>query len=133
MDGHGVNFGSRTGPGKEVAEVAREDNCIFCKIIDKKLPASFVTEDDDMVVIRDIKPQAPTHLLVMPRSHVRNLGECEDAELLGRLFQTAARVARDQKLSSFRTVVNTGPQSGQSVFHLHIHVLGGRSLRWPPG
>ena len=114
-----------------------EDSCLFCRIISSKTPGDLVYQDDRCMVIRDINPQAPTHLLVVPREHLESLDEAtqKDEALLGHLLRIAARVANDagHADSGYRTVVNTGAGAGQSVFHLHIHVLGGRSLSWPPG
>ena len=114
-----------------------EENCLFCKIVDGKIPAEFVHQDDRCVVIRDINPQAPTHVLVIPREHIESLNDAgqRDEGLLGHLLRVAARVANDlgHEESGYRTVINTGEGAGQSVFHLHVHVLGGRPLNWPPG
>ena len=113
------------------------DDCIFCKIVAGGIPAAKIFEDERAVVFRDINPQAPTHALVIPREHVASLNEAsEDNEaLLGHLLLVAARVAREEGLaeSGYRTVINTGAGAGQSVFHVHVHLLGGRSLTWPPG
>ncbi len=113
------------------------EDCLFCRIIDRKVPAKFVHEDEQAVAIQDIHPQAPVHLLVIPRKHLATLQEAcaEDAALLGHLLQVAAQLARERGLESrgYRTVINNGPGAGQSVFHLHVHVLGGRPLHWPPG
>jgi histidine triad (HIT) family protein len=114
-----------------------EENCLFCRMITKEIPADFVYQDDRAIVIRDINPQAPTHLLVIPVEHLESLDEAskKDEPLLGHLLRVAARVANDEGLaeSGYRTVINTGAGAGQSVFHLHVHVLGGRALSWPPG
>ena len=114
-----------------------EPNCLFCRIIAREIPAEFVKEDDQAVVITDINPQAPTHLLVIPREHLESLNDAtqKDETLLGHLLRVAAQVANAAGLeeSGYRTVVNTGAGAGQSVFHLHVHVLGGRPLNWPPG
>ena len=114
-----------------------EQNCLFCRMIAKDMPAEFVYEDEQAVVIRDINPQAPTHLLVIPVEHLDSLDEAarRDEPLLGHLLRVAARVANDEGLaeSGYRTVINTGAGAGQSVFHLHVHVLGGRAMNWPPG
>jgi histidine triad (HIT) family protein len=103
----------------------------------KEVPADVVHEDDRSVVIRDLNPQAPTHLLVIPTEHLESLDEAsqKDEKLLGHLLRVAARVANDEGLgeSGYRTVINTGAGAGQSVFHLHVHVLGGRAMNWPPG
>lgn len=111
-----------------------DSNCIFCKVVDKQIPAKFVLEDKDFVAIRDVNPQAPTHILIIPKHHVRNIAEFEDATALGKLFQAAKTIAQEEKLENgFRVVVNTGDDGGQTVDHLHIHILGGRALKWPPG
>ena len=106
-------------------------------MITKEVPADFVHRDDRLVVIRDINPQAPTHLLVIPVEHLESLDDAsqKDEELLGHLLRVAARVANDNGLAEggYRTVINTGAGAGQSVFHLHVHVLGGRVMNWPPG
>lgn len=106
-------------------------------MITKEIPAEFVHQDDRAVVVRDINPQAPTHLLVLPVEHLDSLEEAgkKDEQLLGHLLRVAARVANDEGLaeSGYRTVINTGAGAGQSVFHLHVHVLGGRPMSWPPG
>ena len=114
-----------------------EENCLFCRMIRKEIPTDFVYSDDHAIVIRDINPQAPTHLLVIPVEHLESLDEASkhDEPVLGHLLRVAARVANDEGLaeSGYRTVINTGAGAGQSVFHLHVHVLGGRPLSWPPG
>ena len=113
------------------------DSCIFCKIIQRQQPAKVVYEDDQVVAIEDIHPQAPVHLLVMPRKHMPSLKEAEsgDEPMLGHLFTVAARLAREHQLDKrgYRTVVNNGPWAGQTVDHLHVHVMGGRNFHWPPG
>jgi histidine triad (HIT) family protein len=114
-----------------------EPSCLFCRVVAKEIPADFVQWDDRSVVIRDINPQAPTHLLVIPLEHIDSLDDAsqKDEALLGHLLRVAARVANDAGLvdSGYRTVINTGAGAGQSVFHLHVHVLGGRPMNWPPG
>ncbi len=114
-----------------------EPNCLFCKIIAGEIQVELVHQDERCVVIRDINPQAPTHLLVIPRDHIESLDEAsqKDEAMLGHLQRVAARVANDEGLADggYRTVINTGAGAGQSVFHLHVHVLGGRPLHWPPG
>lgn len=114
-----------------------EQDCLFCKIVAGTIPAKLVYEDDRAVAFRDINPQAPTHALVIPRSHIASLAEAseDDESLLGHLLRVAARVAREEghAEAGYRTVINTGPDAGQTVFHIHVHVLGGRSLTWPPG
>jgi histidine triad (HIT) family protein len=114
-----------------------EENCLFCKIIEGKIPADFVHQDQRCVVIRDINPQAPMHVLVIPRDHVESLDDVSerDEEIVGHLLRVGARMANDLGHSEqgYRAVINTGAGAGQSVFHLHVHVLGGRPLTWPPG
>jgi len=114
-----------------------EQSCLFCKIIAGELQGEVVQSDDRCVVLRDINPQAPLHVLVIPREHIESLDDASqrDEALLGHLLRVGARVANDQGHgeSGYRTVVNTGAGAGQSVFHLHVHVLAGRQLSWPPG
>ena len=111
--------------------------CLFCKIIAKEIPAKILFEDDDLLAFSDIHPVAPTHALVIPKKHIVSLNEATpgDAALLGKLLLAAQRVAREAKLESsgWRAVMNNGPGAGQSVFHVHVHVLGGREMAWPPG
>jgi histidine triad (HIT) family protein len=110
--------------------------CIFCQIAAREKPATLHYEDEQCVVFQDINPKAPVHLLVVPRRHISSLNDEElDEPLLGHLLAVAARVAKEKgvAVSGFRTVINTNAEAGQTVFHLHVHVLGGRILRWPPG
>jgi histidine triad (HIT) family protein len=111
--------------------------CLFCKMITREIPAKILFEDDDVLAFADIKPVAPTHALVIPKRHIQSLNETEpaDAELLGKLLLAAKRAAREAGLTSngWRLVINSGPDAGQSVFHIHAHVLGGRGMAWPPG
>ena len=117
--------------------MATSENCIFCKIVAGEIPAAKVFEDERALAFSDINPQAPTHALVIPRAHIASLNEAEelDAALLGHLLLVAARVAREAGHADggFRTVINTNADAGQTVFHVHVHVLGGRRLTWPPG
>jgi histidine triad (HIT) family protein len=111
-------------------------DCIFCRIIRGEAPAKKVYEDERAFVFEDINPQAPTHVLIIPKKHIVGLKEAqaEDAEIIGHLHLVAAQIARQRAIEDgYRTVFNVGPRAGQSVFHLHLHLLGGRSLRWPPG
>ena len=115
-----------------------ETDCLFCKILAGTAAADVVYQDNRCVAVRDINPQAPTHLLVIPREHMESLDDAsqKDESLLGHLLRISARVAYEHGLSEsggYRTVINTGRGAGQSVFHLHLHVLGGRELTWPPG
>jgi histidine triad (HIT) family protein len=111
------------------------DDCLFCRIVRKEIPAKLVAEDEHCVAFRDIKPQAPVHVLVIPRAHVPSLNQATDAEMIGRLSLMAADIARREGVaeSGYRTVINTNAGAGQTVFHVHLHLLGGRSLHWPPG
>ena len=117
--------------------MSEDNNCQFCRIIAGEIPGEFVHKDERCVVINDINPQAPTHALVIPREHLQSLDDASqrDEALLGHLLRVAARVANDQghAESGYRTVINTGAGAGQSVFHLHVHLLGGRPMHWPPG
>lgn len=111
-------------------------DCLFCQIVAGHVPAKKVFEDEHTFAFEDTNPQAPTHVLVVPKRHLRGLKEAaeEDADVVGRCHLTAARIARDRGIENgYRTVLNVGPGSGQSVFHLHVHLLGGRRLGWPPG
>ncbi len=111
--------------------------CIFCKIADKTITAKVVFEDDDLVAFHDLNPVAPVHVLIIPKKHITGLGDAspDDALLLGKLLTAARRVAEETCIlnSGFRTVINHGAHAGQSVFHLHVHVIGGRAMAWPPG
>ena len=111
------------------------DDCLFCRIANGELPAAVVSRDEETVVFLDVNPQAPIHLLAIPRRHVGSAAEltAADAGLLGALFATLRRAAADEGASSYRLVTNIGPDAGQSVPHLHIHLLAGRRLGWPPG
>lgn len=112
-------------------------DCLFCKIAAKEIPAKIVREDADTVAFEDIHPQAPHHLLVVPKKHIATLNDLapEDEAVVGRMFRAAAALARDRGIADpgWRAVVNTNAEGGQVVFHLHLHVLGGRRMRWPPG
>jgi histidine triad (HIT) family protein len=114
-----------------------ESKCLFCTIIAGEVPGEFIHRDDQCVVIRDVNPQAPTHLLVIPVAHIESLDDASLANepVLGHLLRVAARVANSsgQGEAGYRTVINNGAGAGQSVFHLHVHVLAGRPLSWPPG
>ena len=110
--------------------------CLFCRIIAGEIPSNKVFEDELAYAFRDINPQAPTHVLVVPRKHIASVAEAgaEDEQLIGYLHLIAARIASSEGLTDgYRTVINTGVDGGQTVDHLHVHLLGGRSMRWPPG
>lgn len=112
------------------------EDCLFCKIGEKQIPAKLVYEDADLFAFEDINPQAPTHILICPRKHFASLHEASAKEqaILGKILLVAAQLARERNLlDGYRTVINHGRGAGQSVFHLHVHLLGGRAFRWPPG
>jgi histidine triad (HIT) family protein len=111
------------------------DNCLFCRIARKEVPATLIFESEHCVAFRDINPQAPVHVLVIPREHITSLNEARDAAAIGRLTVAAADIAKSEGIaeSGYRVVVNTNRDAGQSVPHIHLHVLGGRELAWPPG
>lgn len=111
------------------------DDCLFCRIVRKEIPARLVAEDEHSLAFRDVNPQAPVHVLVIPKEHVPSLNEANDAAMLGRLSLMAAQIARAEGISGdgYRTVLNTNSAAGQTVFHIHLHLLGGRALHWPPG
>jgi histidine triad (HIT) family protein len=111
-------------------------DCLFCKIARKEIPAKIVYEDADVFAFEDISPQAPTHILICPKKHFASLHDAveEDQGILGKLQLLAGQIARERNLlEGYRAVVNNGRGAGQSVFHLHVHLLGGRAFRWPPG
>jgi histidine triad (HIT) family protein len=115
----------------------RDASCLFCKIVAGEIPSTRVHEDEDLVAIRDIAPRAPTHMLLMPRDHIPSAADLTEAhaQLLGRTFAVAAEIARAEGIAErgYRIVTNVGQWGGQSVDHLHFHLLGGRSFGWPPG
>ena len=112
-------------------------DCLFCGIVEGKIKANLVYQDDAVMAFKDIAPRAPVHILIIPRKHIVSVLDLEPshAVLIGGIFQVAGKLAREQGIaeSGFRVVVNSGPQAGQSVFHLHYHLLGGRPMSWPPG
>ena len=112
-------------------------DCLFCKIADGQIPAKKVFEDEDVIAFRDINPQAPTHILLVPRRHITTLNDLtsDDAALAGKLVLHAKQLAEQEGIaeSGYRTVFNCNGDGGQSVYHIHLHLLGGRALRWPPG
>ena len=111
--------------------------CLFCKIVQKKIPTKIVFEDDLVIAFEDIDPKAPTHLLVIPKKHLQSMESVtsQDTNIIGHTILVARDLARKQghKKEGYRLVINTGPDAGQSVFHIHVHLLGGRKLTWPPG
>ena len=112
-------------------------DCLFCKIVAGEIPVEFVYESDTVVAFRDINPQAPTHILVIPRKHIATINDLtpEDEELVGGLYTAAREIAEAEGIAEdgYRTVMNCNEGAGQSVFHIHLHVLGGRLMNWPPG
>lgn len=112
-------------------------DCIFCKIVSGDIPAEIIHQDDDVLAFRDLNPQAPTHFLVIPNKHISTLNDLQtnDAELVGKMFLAAKQVAAEAGIADagYRTVMNCNKQAGQTVFHIHLHVLGGRPMSWPPG
>jgi len=113
-----------------------EQDCIFCKIVAGDIPAEIIYQDDDVLAFRDINPQAPTHFLVIPKRHIKDPASLvdDDRGLVGELMLTGARLAKEQGLENgYRMVINNGAKAGQTVFHIHLHVLGGRNMHWPPG
>ena len=115
--------------------MALDPNCIFCKIIEGDIPADIVYRDANIVAFNDLNPQAPTHVLIVPTLHVENAAAVADASAVvtAAIFKAAKEIASQRGLSGYRTVFNTGESAGQSVFHAHLHLLGGRDLTWPPG
>ncbi|HET9424982.1 MAG TPA: histidine triad nucleotide-binding protein [Gemmatimonadaceae bacterium] len=109
--------------------------CLFCRIVRREIPAGIVHETEDVVAFRDIHPQAPVHVLIIPKTHVHSLDRATDAAMIGKLSLAAAEIARAKGIAEdgYRTVMNTGPGAGQTVFHVHLHLLGGRKFDWPPG
>lgn len=112
-------------------------DCLFCKIVAREIPATILHEDDQVIAFRDVNPQAPTHALIIPRRHIATLNELQgsDSVLVGHMLFTATQVARAEGIenSGFRVVMNCNEDGGQTVFHIHLHLLGGRAMRWPPG
>ena len=111
------------------------DSCLFCRIVRGEIPVTTIAENEHAIAFRDISPQAPVHVLVVPRRHVASLAEADDALEVGAVALLAAQVARAEGIdgSGYRTVMNSGADGGQTVHHLHMHLLGGRAMKWPPG
>jgi histidine triad (HIT) family protein len=110
-------------------------HCLFCKMVSGEIKPDTVFEDDNVLAFRDVNPQAPVHILVIPKRHIATLNDLDDAELSGQLLQTAVNLAKQEGLSEegYRTVFNCNKHGGQAVYHLHLHLLGGRQMTWPPG
>ena len=115
--------------------MAESRSCIFCRIARGEIPAQMVASNKEIAAFRDLNPQAPVHILIIPKQHIRSLDDATDSDLLGRMLALAAAIARQEKIAKtgYRTVINTGADGGQSVDHLHLHLLGGRHMTWPPG
>ena len=109
------------------------DNCIFCKIAKKEIPTNLLYEDEKTVAFNDLNPQAPTHILVIPTEHFESLNELNDKEVMASLLNATKEVTKKLNITDYRTVINTGKGAGQEVFHIHLHILAGRPLKWPPG
>ena len=111
------------------------DNCLFCKISKGEIPADILFEDDEVLAFRDIAPQAPVHFLVIPKKHISGPSAVteRDDHLIGKMMRVGSQVAQKEGVEQYRVVFNNGEQAGQTVFHMHMHILGGRSLTWPPG
>ena len=111
------------------------DDCLFCRIIRGEIPATFVAQTPECVAFRDINPQAPTHIVIVPRAHIPTLSDVKDPLIVGQMTRLATDLAKSEGVaaSGFRVVVNTNGDAGQTVFHLHMHLLGGRRMGWPPG
>lgn len=111
--------------------------CLFCRIVNREIPAAIVYEDDEILAFNDINPQAPTHVLIVPKRHIETLNALEpgDERIVGALVRRAAALASERGIaqSGYRTVINTNRDAGQTVFHIHLHLLGGRAMDWPPG
>lgn len=119
-----------------MSQQASHPDCIFCKIVSGTIPAARLYEDEHSIAFADINPQAPTHILVIPRRHVASHAHlpAEDVEMMGYLLSAVGKIAADHKLTNgYRVVMNTGDDGGQTVDHLHLHLLGGRHMTWPPG
>ena len=110
-------------------------DCLFCKMVSGEIKPDIVYEDDNVLAFRDINPQAPVHILIIPKRHIVTLNDLDDSVLAGQLLQTAIEIAKQEGLAEegYRTVFNCNENGGQEVFHLHLHLLGGRQMRWPPG
>jgi len=110
------------------------NDCIFCKIANGEIKTDFVLENEDCVAFKDLNPQAPVHVLVIPKKHFSTLNDLQDADLLGKLMLSVQQSAETAGVKdNYRTVINTGKEAGQAVFHIHAHILGGRAMNWPPG
>lgn len=110
-----------------------DENCIFCKIAKGEIPTKPVYETDDVIAFNDLNPQAPVHILVIPKAHYKSLSEIDDIQLLGKVVNAVREITKKLGIKSYRTVVNTGEEAGQTVMHLHFHIMAGREFTWPAG
>lgn len=108
-------------------------DCIFCKIANKKIPSNFIYEDENVVAFNDLNPQAPVHFLVIPKNHYSSLNDVNDNKVFGDIFSVIPKITEKLGIKEYRTVVNTGASAGQTVFHIHVHVMAGREFTWPAG
>ena len=108
-------------------------DCIFCKIANKEIPSNLVYESENTVAINDINPVAPVHILVIPKKHIESLNELNDKDLMAELLFSVKEIRKKLNITDYRTVINTGKGAGQEVFHIHLHIISGRPLKWPPG
>ncbi|MDD3419429.1 MAG: histidine triad nucleotide-binding protein [Candidatus Gastranaerophilales bacterium] len=110
-----------------------KEDCIFCKIAQGQIPSTKVFENDEILAFRDINPKAPTHILIIPKAHYETLSDVDNETLLGKLLQAVQQITKGLEIEHYRTVINNGSGAGQEVFHMHLHILAGRKLDWPPG
>ncbi len=108
-------------------------DCIFCKIANKEIPSNFIYEDENVVAFNDLNPQAPVHFLVIPKNHYSSLNDIKDTKVFGNIFSAIPKITEKLGIKEYRTVVNTGASAGQTVFHIHVHVMAGREFTWPAG
>lgn len=110
-----------------------DENCIFCKIANKQIPTDLVYENESVVAFNDLHPQAPVHILVIPKEHYSSLNELENIQIMGELLRGVKEITKKLNIKEYRTIINTGKEAGQAVFHLHLHILAKREMLWPPG
>ena len=134
---HDLRTTGRIGREAEKEDLLPDSDCLFCRIAEGEIPAELVHSDTEVVAFRDIHPQAPSHILIIPRKHIPSVASLADgdAHLMGKLFLVARKLAEEEGVSEdgYRMVVNAGSAAGQTVFHIHLHLLGGRGMEWPPG
>lgn len=111
----------------------KDKDCIFCKIAHKEIPSNLIFEDEDVVAFNDLAPQAPTHILIIPKKHYSSILDLKEPVIAANILLAANKIASKKNIKNFRLVINTGEEAGQSVFHLHLHLLSGRKMNWPPG